>query len=271
MSWTLDDIPWQQLDRGAVEPDLLRVVKAAALVEGRSGDYADYLCNVFADDPEFQAQARAWGREEVQHGAALGAWAERVDPAFRYDEALQRMRAGYALPTDALTSIRGSRSAELVARCVVECGTSSFYSAIRDASAEPVLKAIAHRIAGDEFRHYQLFLKTLRRYRKRQPLGLARRLRVALGRIGETGDDELAFAYYCANCGRDQAYDREACATAYEIGAARLYRPGHVARMVAMISKAVGLDPQGWPVRQLQRLTWRFFCWRRRRLEARLA
>jgi hypothetical protein len=271
LPWTLDDIPWHDLDRSAVEPELLRVVKAAALVEGRSGDYADYLCNVFAGDAEFQAQARAWGREEVQHGAALATWAERADPSFRYDEALRRFRDGYALPIDAEASIRGNLSAELVARCVVECGTSSFYSAIRDASAEPVLRAIAHRIAGDEFRHYQLFLKTLRRYREQQPLSLVRRLRVALGRIGEAGDDELAYAYHCANGEPGQAYDRRACGTAYEAAAARLYRPGHVARMVAMIAKAVDLDPQGWPVRQVQRLAWRILCWRRRRLEARLA
>ena len=268
MHWTLDEIPWVRLERDAVKPPLLAVVKAAALVEGRSADYVTYLCNVFADDPEFQAQARQWGLEEVQHGAALGAWAERVDPSFDYATALAEFRAGFALPLEARRSVRGSLSGELVARCVVECGTSSFYSAIRDATDEPVLREICRRIAGDEFRHYQLFLRTLRRYRKTQPLGLLGRLRVAFGRIGETADDELPFAYHCANLGRDRPYDRRACATAYEARAARLYRPVHVARMVAMIARAVDLDPQGWIVRQAQRLAWQVLLWRRRRLEA---
>jgi hypothetical protein len=73
---------------------------------------------------------------------------------------LARFRAGYRLPLEARASVRGSRSAELLARCVVEVETSSLYSVIRDATQEPVLKAISHRIAGDEFRHYKLFTTT---------------------------------------------------------------------------------------------------------------
>ena len=49
-----------------------------------------------------------------------------------------------------------------MARCVVESGTSSMYSALRDSTDEPVLKAICHRIAGDEFRHFRLFYHTFR-------------------------------------------------------------------------------------------------------------
>ena len=49
----------------------------------------------------------------------------------------------------------------MIARCVVESGTSSYYSAIRDATEEPVLQEIAGRIAADEYRHYKLFYDTL--------------------------------------------------------------------------------------------------------------
>ena len=59
------------------------------------------------------------------------------------------------------SSIRGSKRGEMIARCVVESGTSSYYSAIRDATDEPVLKEIAGRIAADEYRHYKLFYETL--------------------------------------------------------------------------------------------------------------
>ena len=31
--WTLDDIPWDRFDPALVEPNVLKVVKAAALVE----------------------------------------------------------------------------------------------------------------------------------------------------------------------------------------------------------------------------------------------
>ena len=71
-NWTLDDIPWERFDGGKVDPEILRIVKAASLVEQNGGDYAVYLCNVFADDADFQAAARRWGAEEIQHGQALG-------------------------------------------------------------------------------------------------------------------------------------------------------------------------------------------------------
>jgi hypothetical protein len=62
-AWTLDDIPWDRLDRAKVDPEILRIVKAASLVEQNGGDYARYLCNVFHDDPAFQEVARHWGDE----------------------------------------------------------------------------------------------------------------------------------------------------------------------------------------------------------------
>ena len=266
MHWTLDEVRWGAFEPGRVDPDILKVVKAAALVEGNSGDYVAYLRSVFADDPEFVAAAENWGREEVQHGAALAAWARLADPEFDYDRAMARFRAGFGLPLDAQASVRGSRSGELIARCVVECGTSSFYSAIRDAAEEPVLKEVCHRIAGDEFRHYRLFHKHLKRYQAAEPLSFARRLRIALGRVSEASDDELSMAYWCGN-GAQGEYRREEAFRAYESRAARLYRRGHVARLVAMIAKAVGLDPQGRLVAFAQALAWRLLQ-RRRRLAA---
>ncbi|MGH6630753.1 MAG: hypothetical protein ACREB3_13565, partial [Burkholderiales bacterium] len=58
--WTLEDIPWDRFDTAKVDPELVKVVKAASMVEFNGGDYATYLCNVFPDDAEFQAAARTW-------------------------------------------------------------------------------------------------------------------------------------------------------------------------------------------------------------------
>ena len=60
-------------------------------------------------------------------------------------------------------SRRGSRAGELVARCVVEIGTSAYYTALREAAQEPVLQEICRHIAADELRHYRLFYKHLDR------------------------------------------------------------------------------------------------------------
>lgn len=254
--WTLDDIPWNRFERGGFDTDLVAVVKTASLVERNSADYATYLCNVFPDDAGFQAAARTWAEEEAQHGEALGRWAEMASPGFDFCDAFRRFTEGYRIPVDSSASVRGSRSAELIARCVVESGTSSFYSALRDASAEPVLRAICHRIAGDEFRHYKLFYDNLQRYLATERPWRVRRLIVACGRFLEIDDDELSFAYHCAN-EPDQPYDRVRANEAYTRRASRYYQRGHVQRAVNMMLKASGVDPASWLGAMVTRLAWR--------------
>ncbi len=48
----------------------------------------------------------------------------------------------------------GSRAGELIARCIAETGTNSFYSALADATDESVLNDICRRIAEGELAHY---------------------------------------------------------------------------------------------------------------------
>jgi hypothetical protein len=250
--WTLDDIPWDRLDRRKVDTEILRIIKAASLVEYNGGAYAHHLCRVFHDDPDFQHDARRWGEEEIQHGKALGRWAELADPGFDFAAAFARFQAGYRVDFDCAVSRRGSRAGEMLARCMVEVGTSSYYTALHDAVQERVLKVICRNIAADEIRHYKLFHKNLLRYLARERIGLWGRLRVALGRIAESEDDELAYAYYAAN-EAGHAYDRRRCGRAYARRAFALYRRHHVAHAVAMICKAVGLYPHG---RLAQATTW---------------
>jgi rubrerythrin len=272
--WTLDDIPWHAFDATKVDAETLSIVKAASLVEYNGQDYVRYLCNVFTDDAEFQELARVWGVEEVQHGAALGRWAKLADPSFDFEGAFQRFLDGFRLQTDVAASIRGSRSGELIARCIVETGTSSFYNALMEATDEPVLKEIARRIAADELRHYKLFYSRLKQYLDAEGLGFWGRLRVAAGRIAESEDDELAYAYYAANfaAGADAVpYDRKRFNQAYARRAYSIYRPHHVDRGMAMVFKAIGLTPNGQLNRLASKLAWFALQNRTRRLERRAA
>ena len=263
--WTLDDIPWDRFDRSRLDPELVRIVKAASLVEHNGGAYARHLCLVFADDPEFQETARRWGAEEVQHGRALARWAKLADPDFDFAAAFARFQDGFKIDFDSDRSRRGSRAGEMVARCVVEIGTSSYYTALREAAAEPVLQEICRHIAADELRHYRLFYKQLDRCLARERLGRIARLRVALGRVAESDDDELAYAYYAAN-ESGLPYDRRRCGRAYARRAFALYRAHHVERGVAMLLKAAGLTPNGRLGRIAAGIAWRALQFRAIRL-----
>ncbi|HEY1798093.1 MAG TPA: ferritin-like domain-containing protein [Stellaceae bacterium] len=263
-SWTLDDIPWASFDRTRVDPDLLRIVKAASLVEYNGAAYAHHLCRIFSDDPEFQATARRWGAEETQHGEALARWAALADPDFDFAAAFARFQAGYHVDFDAEASRRGSRSGEMIARCIVEIGTSSYYTALREAAAEPVLAEICRHIAADELRHYRLFYKNLRRCLAREHLGRWARLRVALVRVGESQDDELPYAYFAANGGGE--YERRHCGGEYGRRAFSLYRRHHVERGVAMLLKAAGFKPNGRLGQVAGAVAWRAMRWKVGRL-----
>src|SRR5438445_6191220 len=264
-SWTLDDISWDRFDPSKLDPELVRIVKAASLVEHIGAAYAHHLCRIFADDPAFQETARRWGEEEIQHGRALARWAALADPEFDFDRAFARFQAGFRIDFDSARSRRGSRSGEVVARCIVEIGTSAYYTALREAATEPVLQEICRHIAADELRHYRLFYKNLDRCLVKERIGRLARLRVALRRVAESEDDELAYAYYAANeSGRP--YDRKRDSRAYARRAFRLYRPHHVERGVAMLLKAVGLTPNGRLGRILSGLAWRAMRYRTRQL-----
>ena len=242
--WTLDDIAWDRFEASKVDADLLRIVKAASLVEHNGGDYAIYLENVFSGDAEFQAVARDWAQEEVQHGRALQRWAELADPGWNFVAAFKRFTDGFKLPLSATTSVRGTRTGELIARCIVETGTSSYYTALAEAAQEPVLKQICAKIAADELRHYKLFYTHMKRYQAAENLGFWGRLRTGLGRILESEDDELACAYWAAN-ETSPAYERKPNSRAYARRAYAVYRTHHIERGIAMVMKAVGLSPQG--------------------------
>jgi rubrerythrin len=269
--WHIEEVAWDQFDPAKVDPDLVPSIKAAAMVERNGLDYAAYLNGVFRDDPDFRQAADNWAIEEVQHGDALGQWAMLADPAWDYPAAFARYREGYKINTDADASIRGSRTGELIARCMVETGTSSFYTAVADATEEPVLRAICRQIAADEFRHFKLFYDHMRRYLGRENLSFLQRLRIAAGRISESEDDELAFAFHCANNAPGQDFSHADCLAAYLSRAIAFYRFRHIERSMGMIFKAVGLPPRGRLSDISARLAWRLVQRRQRRFAERVS
>lgn len=259
--WTLDDIAWDRFDRNKVDADLLMAVKAACVVEYNSMDYVGYLKAVFPGDAALHLTFEQWGQEEAQHGKALAKWVTLADPEFDFDATFEAFREGYTPEhfEDANGSVRGSKRGELIARCVVESGTTSYYSALRDATEEPVLKDVAAHIAGDEMRHWRLFYD-LQQVQTEPALGFWKKIRIAAKRFGEAEDDELAYAYYCANTPVDrigiEPYDRKVCAKAYESRLLRLWRPQHLDRAIGMIAAAIGMRPKSWGARLASRTVW---------------
>jgi len=269
--WTMDDVHWELFDPQKVDPAMLAAVKAAALVEYNAPDYVSYLKRIFHDSgPATLAAIEQWGEEESQHGRALGRWAEMADPDFKLEDAFIRFRKGYTpahFQDTGAESVRGSRRGEMIARCVVESGTSSYYSAIRDATEEPVLQEIAGRIAADEYRHYKLFYDTL--HAQAEPdLGFWKKLWIAVSRVRESDDDELAYAFYCANVPPEKEtitpYKRSKYSKLSTSASMTIYHRKHIQKLVQMVVKVIGADPHGWLANTAEALLWR-------RLQAKVA
>ncbi len=176
--WSVDDLPFDMIDPTEASRDehLLLTIAGASFVEITSDLYADNLIRYFTDDEAVDWLKNQWQREELNHGVALRRYIEIAWPDFPWESAYRGFFKEYSAlcridrlgPTPAL---------EMLARCVVETGTATFYRMMSDVAAEPVLAALAARISADEVNHYKNFYFFFRRFRARHFL-LRRGLRL---------------------------------------------------------------------------------------------
>jgi len=166
--WRLEDIPLNDVDLTRIRPreEMLFLLAAASFVEFASDTYAGHLAEYYNDEPDIaEWLSQQWEQEELQHGRALRAYVLAVWPEFPWQDAYDTFFEEYRK----LCGNEGyepTRALELVARCVVETGTSTFYRALRDMADEPVLYQLAEHIRSDEVRHYKHFLNYFDRYHK---------------------------------------------------------------------------------------------------------
>jgi len=195
--WTLDDIPWDRVDRALIENDerLLYLTAAASFIEITSETYTRNLIDFCAGDREVITWLRTgWEVEEVQHGAALRRYVETVWPAFDWKKAYSSFVEEYGRICT-MEGLAKTRALEMVARCVVETGTSSFYRMLADASPEPVLRRLAGLISRDEVDHYKHFYRYFRHYAEREHPSRAAVLRTLLWRTGAADAEDAAIAF----------------------------------------------------------------------------
>jgi hypothetical protein len=224
----------------------LELAKTACLVEYNSADYASYLTNVFAADPELQRFVTGWADDEIRHALLLKEWVQLADPRFDFPRSLQNFIRNYSLPLDARQSVRGSIARELVSRCVIASVAGAFFRSLAEETEEPVLREICEWIALDEERHFRGFHFFLRRHIDREKLSVGARLRVVLERCLEVEDEELATAYAAAHIrvlSGTKRRTRRHLARGGLKTAYRVYKYRHLQRAVSLIFTAAGLRP----------------------------
>lgn len=240
----LEGIPWEQGSPSSVDPQLIQLLIAACLVESRGDAYGTYLERVFSDDPEFVEIIKGWSVEENEHGIVLAAWLKRAAPELNIAGLLarynQELNLSYANSTETV-SIRGSKTAELLSRCAVESGTSTYYKAIAENVEDKALQLICTRLAKDEINHYSVFRKKLDELRIAEQFSSIKLLKMSLSRLIELEDDQVSYAYYIGmntqKTYNKKLYSRLMIRTAY-----RLYSRVRISELVKLNLRAFGLS-----------------------------
>ncbi|MBU6507239.1 MAG: ferritin-like domain-containing protein [Alphaproteobacteria bacterium] len=193
----MDAIRYSDIARDAVEDDalLFQIVASASFIEITSDLYTENLIEYFRDDPELvDWLAQHWEPEELQHGAALKRYVETAWPEFDWQRAYAGFFAEYSRCCS-LENLAPTRALEMVARCVVETGTASFYRMLAEAAPEPILHQIASNIAADEVRHYKNFYYFFRRYRASEHPGRTAVLKTLWDRAQEVDTEDAYIAF----------------------------------------------------------------------------
>jgi hypothetical protein len=168
--WCVDDIDYAKVDRVVMRDntELFYITACASFIEITSDLYTRNLIEFYHGDDEIADWlANFWEREEVQHGVALRRYVNAAWPDFDWEKAYQGFYEEYSRLC-LIDNLAENRSLEMVARCVVETGTASFYRTLSEAAPDPVLKQIAANISADEVRHYKYFYHYFRHYRDRE-------------------------------------------------------------------------------------------------------
>jgi rubrerythrin len=173
--WTIADLEFSKIDVARLQSDenLFYLVACASFVESGSDLYTHNLIAYYGDDPEIADWlTNHWEVEELQHGQALRAYLAHVWPEFDWQLAYDDFLEEYSRYCK-VELLEPSKALEMVARCVVETGTATFYQALARSTDEPVLRDLTSRIANDEVNHYKHFFRYFRRLRQKE--GLSRR------------------------------------------------------------------------------------------------
>jgi len=157
--WNLDDIRFDLIDVDSVRNNdfLFLTLASASFVEILAETYSGNLVLHFeGNEPITDWLRGSWQSDEVQHGLALKKYVNTVWPEFDWERGHKSFTEDYQRLCT-VEQLEPERALELIARCVVETGTSTFYRAVHDYVSEPILRELLNNIKTDEIAHYAFF------------------------------------------------------------------------------------------------------------------
>ncbi len=198
--WNYQEIAYERIDKDSLKSNdfLFKVVTIASFIEITSDLYEKNLIEFYRGDDDIVGWLEeTWEPEELQHGKALRKYVQTVWPEFDWERAYEDFRKEYSTYCT-IDEFQPSRAREMLARMVVETGTSTLYRAMKDYAEsinEPILAQIAHNIHKDEVYHYEMFEKGFEKYNKKEHLGRADISKVIYERLKMASDEDVFIAH----------------------------------------------------------------------------
>ena len=194
---SLEQIPYGALAREEICDNtlLFYVLASASFIEATSDLYARNLAEFLSGDAEAIAWlVKCWQRDELGHGAALKCYVTTAWPSFDWESTYDAFSAEYReMPS--VYQLAATPAREMLTRCVVETGTTTFYRMINASTTEPVLRQMALAIAAEEVRHYKHFYRYFMRFQAEERLSRGAVLRAIWNRAAEIHADDSFIAF----------------------------------------------------------------------------
>ena len=194
------DIDYNSIDIMKVKNNrfLFNLLTIASFIEITSKTYAKNLSEYYDGNSELLSWINdTWQDEEVQHGKALKTYILHVWPDFLWQIAYERFLELY-IPLCNTGSFQSSRALEMLARMIVETGTSTTYKAFEsfaNSFDEPVLADLSHKIYKDEVNHYSYFDSYFKYYNQSEGLGRKDIFKVISQRLKEASIEDIEIAF----------------------------------------------------------------------------
>ena len=203
LPWTLDAIDWSRLEpeHSRSDPIVYYLVAAASFIETAADLYSTNLTEYFSEPRLRRWLVENWQAEELQHGRALRRYVETVWPELDWQRGYEAFFAEYG-PLCKQEALEARPALELAARCVIETGTATFYTALERRALEPVLRELAGKIRQDEVRHYTHFREFLDVLRRDAEVGRLEVLGALYRRAREAQNEDAYLGFKRAWCMR---------------------------------------------------------------------
>jgi hypothetical protein len=178
MRWRLeDDIPWKQIDRkkAAKQGEIIKILRDATLIESYAPISHMRMLEVHWDDIDVSGVLSIQLFEEYKHYHVLKKYLDAIGEVITEEEILEKRHKNKDAPPDQSDPIT-----QLAKYFMSEHFTGHFYVGLTQKAKDPVLKKILKLIAGDEFRHSQLYYDLLVEKVKQDPTAAEKVLEFAL-------------------------------------------------------------------------------------------